>query len=129
MRRVTVGMALMVLLAAAVFLAGEQPQKPASPPSAYKVQEQRLGHLDRCILSPDYSFGRDGRRFAYVTRRNAKCVVVVDGQPGPQYDAVHGWPIFGPRGERLAYAAWKGGKCFAVVDGREGPRYDGVTWP
>ena len=52
---------------------------------------------------------------AYVAEKGGKRFIVLDGQPGTEYDVV-GTPVFSPDGKRLAYAARKGEKWFVVVD-------------
>jgi roadblock/LC7 domain-containing protein len=52
-------------------------------------------------------------------------LVVVDGQPGPEYDEV--WcPVFSQDGKRVAYASKKDAKWLVVVDGQPGPDYDWI---
>jgi hypothetical protein len=75
------------------------------------------------------ALSHDGKRLAYVTGKQKKWHVVVDDQPGPDYDGIlDAPPTFSPDGQRVAYGANKGGKWFVVVDGREeGPGYDAVA--
>jgi Tol biopolymer transport system component len=51
---------------------------------AYKIEETLLGPVDTEKLSKVIS--SDGRHFAYVTHRNKKFCVVVDGHAGTEYD-------------------------------------------
>ena len=39
-------------------------------------------------------FSSDGRRVAYAAKKAGKCLVVVDGQPGPEHDRVPCGPVF-----------------------------------
>ena len=67
-------------------------------------------------------FSADGKRVAYVARKDEKWLVVLDGRPGPEYDEImEGLPVFSPDGKRVAYAAMKDEKWLLVLDGRAEP--------
>jgi roadblock/LC7 domain-containing protein len=68
-------------------------------------------------------FSPDGKCVVYVAMKGDKQLVVVDGQPGPEYDGIRNL-VFSPDGKTVAYAAVKGDKWFVVVDGQPGPEYD-----
>ena len=70
-------------------------------------------------------FGPDGEHLAYAAKRGGKMVVVVDGEPGLEYDDVAGI-TFSPDGQHIAYGANRGGKMLVVMDDEPGPEYDGV---
>jgi Tol biopolymer transport system component len=53
-------------------------------------------------------------------------LVVVDGQPGPDYDVIF-MPEFSPDGKHVAYVAKRGEKLLVVVDGQSGVEYDGLN--
>jgi len=90
------------------------------------VQEERLGMAPKPDLWPRPVYSKDGLHIAYVTgEMGEKCLVVVDGQPGPEYRAV-GALAFSPDGKRVRYTAWKRGKWFIVLDGEPGPGYDEI---
>jgi len=73
-------------------------------------------------------FSPDSRRVAYSAEMGEKCLVVVDGQAGPEYDDIlEGSPVFSPDSSRVAYSARKGQKRFVVVDGQAGPEYDAIV--
>ncbi len=82
-------------------------------------------------LSPsilEIKFSPDGRRFAYVTKKGEKMVVVVDGTEEKQYDSIRTDSlIFSPDNKRVAYAAKEGNKWLVVVDGVEEKRYDEIS--
>jgi roadblock/LC7 domain-containing protein len=66
-----------------------------------------------------------GGRLACTTRVGPRWCLVLDGQRGPEYDAIAEPSMtFSPDGERLAYEARRGGQWFVVVGGEEGPRHD-----
>src|ERR1019366_7508807 len=91
----------------------------------YAVQETHLGTMDAEVLPPVFS--TDGRHFAFVTRRDQKVCVVVDGQAGAEFDNIgEGTPLFSPDGKRVAYGALKGKKQLVVVDGQAGAECDGI---
>jgi dipeptidyl aminopeptidase/acylaminoacyl peptidase len=60
-------------------------------------------------------FSPDGRRIAYAVRRGKQFVVVLDGQPGAEYDQV-GLPRFHLDG-RLTHAARRGKTAILVTEG------------
>lgn len=103
----------------------------AFPQTSNKVahlvtKEESLGKLlpgaDIYSLTTDANF----KRAAYVVKRGAKEVAVVDGVEGKEYDkaAEKGEMYFSPDGRRLAYIANRGQKRLVVVDGVEGRPYD-----
>jgi Tol biopolymer transport system component len=96
----------------------------------YKIEEIRLGPRDagRVYVKGDCVVSRDVRHFACGTTKGQKRYVVVDGEAGPEYDAL-GAPslVFSPDSKRVAYAARKGAKWLVVVDGEAGPEYDGLA--
>lgn len=77
-----------------------------------------------------YCFSPDGGRYAYgaVSRRalrGERRRYVVDGMPGPEFDALDR-PQFSPLGDRFAHVARKGSETFAVADGDPGPPFEVV---
>ncbi len=49
-------------------------------------------------------FSADGKRVAYRAWKRDKCLVVVDGEAGAEYDAIaEGSPVFSADGKRVAY--------------------------
>jgi hypothetical protein len=68
---------------------------------------------------------KEGCRIAYADSKGGKWMVVLDGQPGPEYDEV-GKLVFSPDSKRLAYVAARGNMWLVVVDGQSGPEYDGI---
>jgi Tol biopolymer transport system component len=69
-------------------------------------------------------FSPDGSRLAFAAMKDKRWFVVVDGEPGPDYDFIQDGPIFSPDGSRVAYLAEKNNKWLTVVDGSPGPEYD-----
>ena len=91
----------------------------------YKIEDTRLGPWHSTTES--IATSKDGCHIAYATVKGEKWLVVVDGQPGPEYDGIMvDSLIFSPDGERVAYAAEKGKKWLVVVDGQPGQEYDGI---
>jgi Tol biopolymer transport system component len=68
-------------------------------------------------------FSPDGTHIAYAAQFDGKWQVLVDGKPGPGFDAV-GNRFFSPDSVHLVYAAQRGNKQLLVVDGTPGPAYD-----
>ena len=75
-------------------------------------------------------FSEDFTRMAYAARRDKGLAVIVDGKPGPVYEAIgQDTPVFSPDSRRVAYKAKKGGTWYLVVDGREYPPYEAISLP
>jgi len=55
--------------------------------------------------------------------------VWLDGELGPKYHALGGYPVFSQDGRRLAYVACREDKQSMVVDGQPGREYDRVAAP
>ena len=90
-----------------------------------QIQFTPLGPWPSRIL--DNAISNDGHHLALATRQGSKVAVIVDGQPGPEYDGIaKGTPVFSADGRRVAYGAQKGQKQFMVVDGQPGPEYDAI---
>lgn len=92
------------------------------------TKEESLGHLfpgaDVDSLTVDVGF----KHVAYVVKRGAKELAVVDGVEGKAYDNVaeKNEMYFSPDGMRIGYIAKRGEKRLAVVDGKEGKEYDRI---
>ncbi len=64
-------------------------------------------------------FSPDGKRIAYSVKNKGKWRVMIDEEPGPEYDEIGIIDIaFSPDGKKLAYAARNGGKWYAILDGK-----------
>jgi WD40-like Beta Propeller Repeat len=74
-------------------------------------------------------FSTDASHVAYAAHQaKEKEVVVVDGEPGPQFAAIIAGPRFSPDGKRIAYAARRGkDDAIVVVDGQLGPRFASIV--
>ena len=89
------------------------------------TREVSLGKIHPGIVPRTFVVSADGRRVAYAAWRADKCLVVVDGAEGKEYDVIgEGDPIFSPDGKRVAYAARRGQKWLVVVEAVEGKEYD-----
>jgi hypothetical protein len=75
----------------------------------------------------DLQIGATGGKTVYRAKTKGKWQVVVDGQPGPEYDQVI-WVVLSADGKHVAYIAETGGKQQVVLDGQVGPPYDTVFW-
>jgi hypothetical protein len=97
-------------------------------PRATGITSTRLGPVPTRILVAATAMSRDGRHVAFVASRGDKMLVVVDGQPGPEYDSISAAPpVFSLDSKRVAYVAGKGQKQLVVVDDEPGPEYDGIS--
>jgi len=113
-----------------VILAGVANCPAAEPNNVAGALEQRLGKAPSSALGITRSSTANGCRIAWAEQRGAKCVVVIDGQAGLEYDGImKGSLVFSSDGKRVAYVATKGDKWLVVVDGQAGPEYDGVAAP
>jgi Tol biopolymer transport system component len=112
--------------------AASMAQTASTRPSAFEVQETRLGPWDPAKGGFEPVFSSDGRHVAYLANRGGHIRVVVDGQVASdghgsvEYYAIDPISlIFSPDGRRLAYPVYreKGGKEFLVADGKVGAGY------
>lgn len=70
----------------------------------------------------------DGKRFAYILKKEGRESVVLDASAGASYDAIT-FLSFSPDGKRFAYGAKLNGHEMVVLDGREGKLYDWIFTP
>jgi WD40 repeat protein len=96
--------------------------------AAEAIQETHLEGLISPYGLSHITISPDGKRVAYVAKAGKKCVVVVDGKKGEEYDSCLR-VAFSPDGKRTAYVATKGKKAFVVVDGVKGKEYLTVGQP
>ncbi len=78
------------------------------------------GYFDRLwpawhgVSSP--AFSPDSRHIAYAARRGKnEVVVMLGGEPGPQFEAIVGGPVFSPDSEQVAYVAAEKGTVNLVL--------------
>ena len=76
-------------------------------------------------LRPGVLFTPDGRKLAYVARKNGKYFLVVNGIKGTDYDFI-GLFGFSQDGNHVAYGAKNRDKMVIVVDGKERAAYPSV---
>ena len=75
------------------------------------------------------TFSPDSKRVAYQAQKGGKWLIVLDGQPGVEYDQIVDMR-FSPDSKRVAYGVvQQGKKWLAVVDGQPSPEYDLVGLP
>lgn len=75
------------------------------------------------VMQGSLTFSPDGRRLAFVVAEGDAFRVVVDGEPGPLYQAV-GALRFDPEGNRLAYVARRDDQEYLVI----GEKLFGPVW-
>jgi hypothetical protein len=90
-----------------------------------------LSHWLHGVSSP--TFSADGSHVAFVIHRAKDDeVVVVDGQPGPQFPVITTPLVFCPKSQRLAYGVRRGENDETVMlDGQPGPKVatlESVPW-
>ncbi|MEA3401495.1 MAG: hypothetical protein U9R79_09680 [Armatimonadota bacterium] len=119
---------------------------------------RRLGRSLDGEIGPEFDgvsgphFSADGQRFAYFAGRNTaedakKWVVIVDGVPGPEFDAIRAvgplplsladghfvGTVFSADGQHVTYGGRigpeKDGRWHMVRDGVLGPDFDDVSYP
>lgn len=119
------------------YLTGPLLFSPDGAHTAYWAQAERAGKVVMVVdgrESEPYDaigdretlFSPDGRHLAYQATRGKQQLFVVDGKPGPAYDAALG-VMFSSDSARIAYRAKRGDEAFAVLDGHEGPHYEMVA--
>ena len=94
-------------------------------PQFHSIGERVFGRTlhEECEYAVGPVFSSDGRHLAYGATKDLKALVVLDGQPGPEYDGI--WDIeFSPDGKRLAYRARTDDKWRVIVNGQPGPEHD-----
>jgi hypothetical protein len=74
------------------------------------------GRTDEDADDLQMTFSKDGRQFAHRARWGGKQSFVVNGVPGPAYDAVVAF-VFSADGKRWAYRARVGKEAFVVTGG------------
>jgi Tol biopolymer transport system component len=84
------------------------------------VKEKEYEEVKESVI-----FSPDGKRMAYVAKRNGKEFAVVDGTEGKEYDSVC-IPVFSPDSKRIVYVVEQGGKTLVVIDGIEGKEYNTI---
>jgi hypothetical protein len=85
----------------------------------------REGAAFDAVDSRSLAFSADGKHIAFAARRNGAWLVVRDGQPGPEWDAI-GEVVLSSAGDGLAYAAESAGRWHAVRGNRPGPGFDAL---
>jgi hypothetical protein len=86
-----------------------------------------LAHRLHGVSAPVFS--ADGAHVAYVAHRGKEDeVVMVDGQPGPKFEAITAGPRYCRSGQRLAYAARRDKDDeVVVVDEKPGAKYRAIV--
>lgn len=115
--------AMLPLLALAVFAGCEMPLPENPPPSEGELEVTEV-LLGRMAPSEDVTISPDQKRIAFTIKEDGKERAVVDGKEGPAYDAVKSGPIFSPDSKRVGYTAIRNNKQFVVIDGVEGKGYE-----
>ncbi|MHB1000332.1 MAG: hypothetical protein ACYC27_13910 [Armatimonadota bacterium] len=81
------------------------------------------------VIRPSVDSPLGMQRSAFVTMRDGKYSVVLDGVRGKQYDGISSSRLlFSPNGKRFAYVAQTGGKYTLVLDGKEWLLLDGISY-
>jgi Tol biopolymer transport system component len=92
------------------------------PPNEYEVAPPKQGaaaDAHNCQMA----FSTDSKRTAWVSRREGKEFVVLDGSAGKPYDEIQDLQ-FTADARHLVYAARRNRKVVVVVDGIESKQYD-----
>ncbi|MEI8234620.1 MAG: hypothetical protein WCH57_08035 [Verrucomicrobiota bacterium] len=75
-------------------------------------------------------FSEDGRHVAYVAGTMTGRLVVVDGQPGPEFEQILKDSLcFSADGSRCVYEGLKNGRCALMADGKPLGEYDALGTP
>ena len=110
-------------LAACALLVAFAPALHLHAAEGYAVEETRLATYPRGEAMEWRC--ADCLHVGWTVRGDGGQCAVVDGRPGPLYDAI-GPMLCTPDGAHRAYSAQRGGRWTVVLDGREGPWYDGI---
>ena len=94
-------------------------------PEAVVVLDGEVQSTYPAIGARSIVFSPDSSRYAYVAIRNNRPFAVIDGTPGPSYDAVGGI-VFSDEGKSYAYVARDGEKVFIILDGEKRGPYDEI---
>jgi hypothetical protein len=74
-------------------------------------------------------WSREGRHLAYVATSNGKSSMILDGTPGPEFDAIVSLiPEFDRSGNHLTYAIRRAGKQCVIIDGQVSIGHDRVSY-
>jgi hypothetical protein len=73
------------------------------------------------VVASSFTLSRDGKKFAYVEKRdNGVVVVASDGESEPYEKVLDGSITFSPDGQHVAFAISRDQKCAVVLDGKTG---------
>lgn len=102
----------------------------SAPQDEWEAIRRKTRDQYRLSFSPARPvFSADRKRMAYASRKGQKYVMVVDDQPGPEFDDIdigEGSVVFSADGKRVAYMAKIGQKSIVVLDGKVESEYDPV---
>ena len=92
---------------------------------------QKSGPEYDSIVDGALIFAPDGNGLAYEAQDGDKKVVVLGGEPGPEYDDIYldlyqPTTIFSPDGKRMAYLGERDKKSYIVINSQVVAEYDGV---
>jgi hypothetical protein len=108
-----------------VYGAPPQTQSSTSATGA-TIKEELLFEVDPAmeIVKDSERVSSDGKHVALKAKSKGKAVIILDGKPGPEYDAV-GMPALNSKGDRLAYPAKQAKKWVLILEEKEqGPEFD-----
>ena len=106
------------------------PERKSPAPRALKldVKETPLGARPAEAKDAHPTIAPDGRHVAFVIKRGAKSLAVIDGVEGPAYDEISKeGVVFAPESGRYGYRARKGQSWVVAIDGQEGKPYGAVS--
>jgi len=67
----------------------------------------------------DLGMSPNGRQVVWRTKKDKKWVMVVNGEPGPEFDGIGGAYAFSPDSQHFAYIARRGKSAQVLLDGKE----------
>ncbi|MSN24667.1 MAG: hypothetical protein GJV46_02235 [Geobacter sp.] len=123
--KITSTLSMVVLTVLAMSGCMKSPEQPKF--SAFNTKSAKLAEIPAGFEVDGITFGVNGRQVAFITIKDGKRSMSVDGKSTLPFDGVRDLIRY-KDSDKYAFVASKGGKEFVVVNGSEGVLYDAIDW-